>query len=236
MEESPWWHPELCGHGGVTLVAPRAVWAWKGHSCGTQSSVGMEGSPQLAPRALGDRYQAHSQPSGAQDLLPHPPSQCQAVTPGISQFLCPQVKGVRAGWGRAEALPAPPLTASITILGEPWAGAALAVPSLAPWLSVLTHHSQMCCGNEFLPRSHVPTSHPCSACQSQHTENLCGFGDGLLSSAPGDTSYSSRSLPAPALGMALLAHCLWLLLVLLRALSLHNPYLGYFGCFSPSPV
>lgn len=79
------------GTKGSPQVAPRALWAWRGHPkghpelCGdrrvtpgdTQSSVGMEkghpgcpqssvgtgGSPQVAPRTLWGRHQAHSQPS-----------------------------------------------------------------------------------------------------------------------------------------------------------------------------
>lgn len=66
------WHPEHCGDRRVTLG-------------GIQSSVG------TVPGTF--RALTHS---GSQDLLPHPPSRCQAVIPGVSQFLSPQVKGLRA--------------------------------------------------------------------------------------------------------------------------------------------
>lgn len=213
-------------------MAPRGLWARRMTPGGTQSSVGTGTRHIQSPHLLG-----HSGPAAPSSL---------PVIPDVSQFLCPQVKGVREGWERTEALPAPSLSVSqlpMSVLGIP----GLELPGLCPaWrqgcqrsLTIL----RFAVGASSCLTPHVSTSHHCSDCQSQPVENLCGFGEGLLSLLhPGDTSCSSRSRPAPSLGMAQLALS-WhpafgcLALVLPRAPSAHIPHFGGLTPIpSPSPV
>lgn len=175
---------------------------------------------------------------GTQGLQSHPPSQCQAVIPDDSPFLCPQVEGLREGWERAEALPAPSLAVShlpISVLGEPWAGAARAVPSLAPGLSALPRHSQICCGSEFLPRStcvNIPSllrlpgpAHGKSLWFWRGAAEPSLLGTHPAAAGPGLLHLWARRRWHAAFGC--------LALVLPRAPSAHIPYLG---ALPPSPA
>lgn len=114
-----------------------------------------------------------------------PSSQCGAVIPACFPVPLPSSergesrtgKGVKAGQGRADALPAPSLAAALVpAAGELWAGAARAV--LAPEPLAHPRHSQRNLPNEQIPALlHTRHHHPFD-CQSHRVENVCGFGEG----------------------------------------------------------
>lgn len=152
-------------------MAHRALWGQKGH-------------PGWHPELCGDSTR-HIQSSHPFRLSgPAAPSSLPVPSCDSRCFPIPQPSGERAestiGMGRSSSSSIPRCFPS-QFLGSP----GLELPGLCPaW--------QQGCGCSFaIPRfavgansclaPHVPTSHPCSDCQGQHMENLCGFGEGLLS-------------------------------------------------------